>query len=309
MSNVSDDIIEGILPAYSLNILYGPTGAGKTPLALQLAAAVSTGAEWFGYATRQTRLCYVACDRAERFTIALIRKLGLDPALAPHIALADLRKEDAFERVLEAALRRVPSLKFLIIDTLHALFPGNPNLDRDVIDFMRRAQRLCGRDLTILGLLRGIKQRYDGYASPRDRVLGSSAWLGSSETKLILEMQGASKLDDPRRVLYVAPQLAPPDTHYLLRDPQTSGLIVNANLAANGQAGTAKTISLDAWLTGIGPEDAPDEFGTSDAIAFGEANGISHATTERWLRACVEALGTLTKTHGRYFRAFPRVIH
>lgn len=59
--------VEGIIPANSLGVLYGPPGAGKTFAAIYLAIALQTGRDFCGHRTRQGRICYVIAEGSAAF--------------------------------------------------------------------------------------------------------------------------------------------------------------------------------------------------------------------------------------------------
>jgi hypothetical protein len=54
--------IDDILPTCGLASVYGPSGAGKTYLCLDMAAAVARGDNWFGHATKACSVVYVALE-------------------------------------------------------------------------------------------------------------------------------------------------------------------------------------------------------------------------------------------------------
>ncbi len=54
--------VDGVIPGAGLAGLYGPSGVGKTFLALDLAAAVAGGRVWFGHKTVQGRVVYVVLE-------------------------------------------------------------------------------------------------------------------------------------------------------------------------------------------------------------------------------------------------------
>jgi archaellum biogenesis ATPase FlaH len=57
-------LIDGVLPANVLGVLYGAPGAGKSFIALDMALAIASGREWLGRETRQGKVLYVAAEGA-----------------------------------------------------------------------------------------------------------------------------------------------------------------------------------------------------------------------------------------------------
>jgi putative DNA primase/helicase len=54
--------IKGILPTVGLATIYGPSTAGKSFLAIDIAAAIALGNDWFGHRVRQCPVIYVALE-------------------------------------------------------------------------------------------------------------------------------------------------------------------------------------------------------------------------------------------------------
>lgn len=54
--------IKGILPTTGLAAIYGPSTAGKSFLALDIAAAIAYGSTWFGHRVRKAPVLYVALE-------------------------------------------------------------------------------------------------------------------------------------------------------------------------------------------------------------------------------------------------------
>lgn len=54
--------VDDVLPTSGLGSIFGPSGIGKSFLSLDLVAALATGRDWFGHATKQCRAVYVALE-------------------------------------------------------------------------------------------------------------------------------------------------------------------------------------------------------------------------------------------------------
>lgn len=54
--------VKGILPATGLATIFGPPGSGKSFLALDIAAAIAQGNDWFGFRVKQAPVLYLALE-------------------------------------------------------------------------------------------------------------------------------------------------------------------------------------------------------------------------------------------------------
>lgn len=55
-------VVRGVMPSTGLGAIYGPSGSGKSFLALDMCAAISEGTSWFGHRVEQTPVIYVALE-------------------------------------------------------------------------------------------------------------------------------------------------------------------------------------------------------------------------------------------------------
>jgi hypothetical protein len=55
-------VVRGVMPSSGLGAIYGPSGSGKSFLALDMCAAISEGTSWFGHRVEQTPVIYVALE-------------------------------------------------------------------------------------------------------------------------------------------------------------------------------------------------------------------------------------------------------
>jgi hypothetical protein len=62
LAKTNDDVVKGLVPAKSLVILYGPSAAGKTFLAIHLAFCIALGKRFFGRRIRQGCVLYIALE-------------------------------------------------------------------------------------------------------------------------------------------------------------------------------------------------------------------------------------------------------
>ena len=59
-----ESLVEGVLDADTLAVLYGRAGVGKSFVALDLALSVATGTRWQGHEVRRGRVLYVVAEGA-----------------------------------------------------------------------------------------------------------------------------------------------------------------------------------------------------------------------------------------------------
>ncbi len=168
-------LIKGVLPAADLVSIYGASGAGKSFVALDMAAAIARGVPWRGRKTKQGRVLYVAaegsggygnrvkalCDRycigASDLDIAFV-------TMPPNV----LEQDDISELV--ATAKAVGDVQLVIIDTLAQVTPGaNENTSED----MGRALA----NLRIIGQATGATVMPVHHAG-KDLSRGARGWSG-----------------------------------------------------------------------------------------------------------------------------------
>ncbi len=168
-----ETILDPILSAKSLALLYGPRGLGKTFLALGIAWAAASGGSFLGWrASRPHRVVYVDGEMA---AVDMQRRLKLFGAPPPTLdfmladlhpgALPDLARSDGQYSLMEAWGR--PEL--VVLDNLSSL-AGFQGGDPDRWSSLQRfliLQRRLGRALLLVhhankkGFQRGTNRRED----------------------------------------------------------------------------------------------------------------------------------------------------
>lgn len=139
--------VRGVLPAQGLASVYGPSGSGKSFLALDAAAAIADGAEWFGYRVKLAPVVYCVLEGEAGFRVRVAaweqakgRTLpaGLRLVLQP-FKLTDLQDvEDLAAAVLTAGAGAVT-----ILDTLNRAAPeADENASADMGRILEAAKAL-----------------------------------------------------------------------------------------------------------------------------------------------------------------------
>ncbi len=128
-------VIKGVIPRAELVVLFGESGAGKSFVALDLAAAITRGIDWRGHRTKAGRVVYLAAEGGGGFRNRLSayqihHSIELDelPLGIVHAAPSFLQKAD----VLDVA-RAIGKCDVLVIDTFAQVTAGaNENAAEDI---------------------------------------------------------------------------------------------------------------------------------------------------------------------------------
>ena len=137
--------IHGVLPAKGLASIYGPSASGKSFLALDAAAAIASGEDWFGLRVAQASVVYVALEgeaglrlRVQAWETHTGRTLPVNIVLQS-FNLNELRDVQD----LAAAVLTVGSGAVILLDTLNRAAPtADENSSRDMGAILEAAKAL-----------------------------------------------------------------------------------------------------------------------------------------------------------------------
>jgi hypothetical protein len=285
-------LVDSVLPANEVHLLYGPISEEITLFCLQNVATWLEGEEILAHASYPQPACYVACGHSLASLRWHMERADIDPGQLPHLSMLDhVQHED---RTVDSALRLaravVPNLRLLILDGMYTLCPGHINFFHDASKFLIATTQLCKEQrITILGCVTAVKSR-DGesQASARDRLPGSIAWATLTSTKILFEPNRIDRYtDDTRRAVVMATALERTITLQYVRQ--------GYRFEYRGE-GIAHS-DLDTWLLTLHPGTP---LTTQDLRDVAERSGISKASLYRWLADQI-ALGTILKiAHGSY---------
>ena len=138
-------IIKKVMPRAALGLIFGPSTAGKTFFALDLAMHIAQGKEWCGNRVKRTGVAYICAEDPAGFGLrvkAYRAYHGLEQADIPMMVLGRipnlLEKQDTKDLV--AGLRAIPDLGVVFVDTFSKVTLG---ADENSSQDMGRALAHC----------------------------------------------------------------------------------------------------------------------------------------------------------------------
>lgn len=149
-----DYLVSRLLPASGITCLAGPSGTGKTFLALAFACSVATGAECLGYAVKRGRALYLA---AEGFHGICARLLAWEKAhghkidpdwlciVEPPLILTDRNNFDGLLLRLDQWRADHGDISLIVVDTLAQTMTGAENEDGPMKTFVRAVEKMSSR--------------------------------------------------------------------------------------------------------------------------------------------------------------------
>ena len=139
--------IHGVLPAEGLASIYGPSTSGKSFLALDAAAAIASGREWFGLRVTQAPVVYCALEgeaglrrRVEAWEMHHGEQLPVNLVIQPFKLTEPQDVQD-----LAAAVASTGKGSVTILDTLNRAAPtADENSSKDMGTILESAKALQG---------------------------------------------------------------------------------------------------------------------------------------------------------------------
>jgi hypothetical protein len=299
-------IVEGFIPAGDLCFLYGPSEAGKSFVALDLAQHVAAGIPWFGAAVAAGAVLYCLGEGVGHLAPRLA---AWDAAYPQHpIAPGRFRVATRTPRLLEqpdveqaiALLAGMdPRPVLLVIDTLaRALLGGEENSARDVglaIEALDRVRREAAIGILVL------------HHTGKDRAAGergSSAIRAAADVMLRLDPHGEGKITlacdkarDSARSRSVDLQLTPQAV--TLHDQPARSCVVTQGMPPSLEAQLSGT--LEGVLKALRENEEPGA-----GLTWGQwrsATGLAPSTFSRAARTLLDrglVVGDGPKRRQRY---------
>ena len=181
-------IIKGWLPDSGLAMLFGPSGAGKTFCALDMAASIASGRDWHGHKVAQGAVIYLAGEGhygLKMRVVAWAQTHG--PEGLEHLYISnrgiDLDAPQAAAEVIRAIREPAPDrVALVVVDTLATHFGGEENSARDTRQLLAAAQ-VIGRAYGCVVCL--VHHTGLGVGSA-DRARGSSSLKAAMDWQMLL---------------------------------------------------------------------------------------------------------------------------
>jgi len=275
-------LVEDILPAESLAILYGPPGVGKTFVALDIALSVASAGVWAGYETTPGAVVYVVAEGVAGLSKRLkawcsYHQMGDVSRLYLVSDAPQLRTEsDQLARDLRAQIQE--PIVLVIIDTLARCFlGGEENSAKDAGELIFGADNLR-KELGCAVLL------VHHTTKKGDSERGSSALRGAPETMIsIASVSGLMTVTCEKQK-----DAAQFDPIQLRLHPVAESCVVEP---AEPRAGCGKPLQC-LWVLAEHSEGLT-------ATEWQEASGVPETSFFRY-RKQLESDGLVTKDGNRY---------
>lgn len=203
--------VAGLIPL-ALVLLGGHGGAGKSILALILAAHVAAGVPFAGHECQRGRVIFVSLEddgHLVRFRLKRVcRAYGIDPSaiaqnlvvldgtagnatLATEVAIGGTRETIATPTFTELEAKAVGA-RLIVVDNASDAFDANENDRRAVRAFMRLLAGLARANGAAVLLLAHIDKAAARFGARGDNYSGSTAWHNSARARLALLREGTA---------------------------------------------------------------------------------------------------------------------
>ena len=133
--------VKGIVPAASLGVIFGASGAFKSFVALDYALSRAWGRQWLGRRTKQAAVVYLAAEGGAgifRRILAWHKQHGLNWRQCPmHVIVVPLVLAKSCEAIATAIRAKGIQPGDIIVDTLSQVFDGDENAASEIAPFLR----------------------------------------------------------------------------------------------------------------------------------------------------------------------------
>lgn len=288
-------VVEELFSVGRVHLIGGPSGGGKTTLMFQMYEAMSKGLPFLGRQTTPVKWAYIAADRSVASIHEAMRRVGV---VFPVFSLVD---EDLIDKdLIDLIMPRLTHAcghkpDFIYIDGFTAMCPGG-SLNNYILvaKWLARLARFCARTgITILGACHTTKTKEgEKFLNPRQRIAGSIAWAGFSETVVIIEPPDESKHNRERLVSLLPRNY--PEEHITL------------HFDKRGRLSAPDKIKHQEEVTSFLMDGIMENFGAGEEITLtqlwnlGEKKGMNKRTFMRWLSKYVSCGKLIKEYRGHY---------
>ncbi|UPQ87361.1 helicase RepA family protein [Vibrio sinaloensis] len=157
-----DYLLEGILPAKSFGVVYGPSGSYKSFLVMSWCAHISSGMDWDGKKTKRSGVLYVVAEggigaprRVKAFEKAYLNGRKLDNFFVVNepVHISSIHSEQMLEATIEDIEKKCSTkIELVVFDTLARCFNGaDENSTKDMNYFVAGCDTLkANKGVTVL---------------------------------------------------------------------------------------------------------------------------------------------------------------
>lgn len=207
--------LDPLVPAGLVTLLAAHGGAGKSILALSIAAHYALGRSWAGFTPAGGRVLFATLEDSADLVMWRLRKIaethGLDPdqlegqftiadgsdgdgALATEFNAAGVRKVGESANLLRLE-ELAAGAGLIVVDNASDAFDGDENARRQVRWFIRRLGQIAHANESGLILLAHLDKHAARYSSNSNSYSGSTAWHNSVRSRLaIIDRDGQPQL-------------------------------------------------------------------------------------------------------------------
>ena len=209
-------IVEGLIQAGSVNVLYGDSATKKTFVLLDLCMCVSHGAPWLGMATTQSNVFIVDEESGKRRILDRMqwtaRGRGYDqttPVYCHSLEGYDLDKPQWYGQLI--TMLQETSAGLCIIDAMMDVMPGKKENEADEMNPLFRTLRKIAEDLNVAFIVVHHANKQGG----KNDFRGSTAIKGAVDVMIKVESEPGADL-----IKFTSPKT---------RDQKNSSFSANAN--------------------------------------------------------------------------------
>lgn len=180
--------VKNLLPAQGVAAIYGPPASGKSFLALDMAAAIASGRDWFGHKTAAAPVFYINLEGSGALKNRIAaweqeRERGFPDGVVFFLDVFNL-----FEN-MDSLVAAIPHGAVVVVDTLAASAPGfDENSGADMSRVIEALSRVA-RERNGLALV----VHHSGKDASRG-LRGHSSLLGALDAAICVDRSGASSV-------------------------------------------------------------------------------------------------------------------